>query len=79
MSENKSNWMSLDEALDLIIARTGMSRRNAKRSLLKNMASGKIETIGVNAETGKVEQVSPSFFQGEWTDNEGDGDITAVQ
>jgi hypothetical protein len=79
MSDN-DGYILLADALQQCIER-GMSRRAAKRFLLKQLASGKIKARaihvrhGPNGEylsSGRPEPMAPEFFQGEWEDEEGD-------
>jgi topoisomerase IA-like protein len=79
MSDN-DGYISLADALQQCIER-GMSRRAAKRFLLKQLASGEVKARaiqvkhGPNGEylsSGRSEPIAPEFFQGAWDDTEGD-------
>jgi hypothetical protein len=50
--KKQHDWISLNEAVELIMKRTGMTRRQAKRDLLKALKSGRIKATGMMVRTG---------------------------
>jgi hypothetical protein len=47
--------IDLDEAIELIMQRTGKNRRQAKAALFQKMRSGELTATGENIETGQIE------------------------
>jgi hypothetical protein len=76
MTDDDNYWMPLGEVLEEIIKRTGKSRRQAKRMLLKSLRSGELTAVGHKVDQdGRmlgVGRVPAEFWQGPWEDEEGD-------
>jgi len=59
-------WMSLPEAIELIMKRTGKNRRQARRALLDYMADGSCPARAYDLETGDdLGPIPPDVFQRE--------------
>ena len=66
-----SNMISLSEALDLICQRTGMTRRQAKRSMLKKLRNDELRAFGTSVHdvhgqmvtSGRLEEMDPEFWR----------------
>lgn len=73
--------ISLNEAIELIMQRRGVSRRTAKRMLLKDLRSGRLRSTGMfvrngpqgeQISDGRRHEVPKEFWEGPFEDAEGD-------
>ena len=74
----KGELIGLNEAVDLLMKR-GMSRRSAKRMLLKGLRDGTVRSRATYVEDSsgkhffdKAKDLPRKFWQGHWEDSEGD-------
>jgi hypothetical protein len=71
----KDEWkgMLLGDAVNEIMRRTNWPRRRAKRWLLKQLAAGNVRSRGrIGSNDGPTESLPKEFWQGQFSDNEGD-------
>jgi hypothetical protein len=68
------NTISLADALNMCV-KAGMSRRAAKRLLMKGLREGKLRATGVISVDGQNlgrQAIKPEMFDVPWKDDEGD-------
>jgi hypothetical protein len=74
MMPKDDEMISLKDALDLMIA-NGMTRRQAKRTLMRGLREGRIHSDAVVEKAGMMlgrQNIPSEFWEGPWQDNEGD-------
>jgi hypothetical protein len=60
--ETDDDHMSFEEAIKLVMQRTGKSRRQARVALIEACRQGKIPASGIHPLTGKREVIPPECF-----------------
>jgi hypothetical protein len=62
MSDTNDGDMSFDDAVQLVMQRTGKNRRQATAALKEKCRQGEIPATGVNVRTGRREPIPPEAF-----------------
>jgi hypothetical protein len=61
VDENKG-WIEFDDAVRLIMQKTGRTRRQAKALLIEQCRQGNVKAMGVGIKTGRKEIIPPAAF-----------------
>ena len=73
-----TDTIDLKETLELIMREGKLSRRQAKRLIMKWLRTGKIKATGVVETDGHMlgrQELPQEFWQVPWNDTEGDGEL----
>jgi hypothetical protein len=55
--------MSLNEIVEHVMRVTGRNRRQAQKEVLRRLASGELQTTGINTATGKRQAIPAEFWK----------------
>jgi hypothetical protein len=62
MAKAHDELLTWDEAIALIMQRTGKNRRQATVDLVEKCRSGALPAFGERSDTGDLEKLPPSYF-----------------
>jgi hypothetical protein len=62
MPDDQRAMIDFNEAIELIMQRTGRSRRQARAVLIEACRQGKVPASGIHPRTGKREVIPPECF-----------------